>query len=177
MGVYLSFHTGFHFSDITGAVLMTVTPFMPVPKSRVLCSQFTSTNGLNSRDLPSSIWMWLLIQVFHAKAGLDIAISGAFNTGTVAFTVFIRFYTHPDNLCLRLNIPFIQTIFVAGKFTRFPGITGSRDAVRPFDFQDSPCKVFTFHMVIKPAVLRPSVQISPVMRLIIGIPGAYRTVL
>ena len=53
---------------------------------------------------------------FHAKAGLDIAISGAFNTGTVAFTVFIRFYTHPDNLCLRLNIPFIQTIFVAPAF-------------------------------------------------------------
>ncbi len=39
----------FHFPDIAGTVLMYRHAVHAGPKSRVLCSQFTSTNGRNSR--------------------------------------------------------------------------------------------------------------------------------
>lgn len=45
--------------------------------------------------------------MFYAKSGLNIAITVAMNEGSVAFAVLIGFDSHPGNLCLRLNIPFI----------------------------------------------------------------------
>ena len=54
---------------------------------------------------------------FYAKSGLNIAITVAMNEGSVAFAVLIGFDSHPGNLCLRLNIPFITRSLAAIKFS------------------------------------------------------------